>query len=502
MSKRSSCVAGAALLSLLAVPAAFATPDGSHVTGVHIVGMAPLGTFHGVTYMRSWGTVSGVVAPGERVEGFAALPKDANGDYVYTSPFELIAPARAGQNSTILIESENRGSPLMLDALDEIAVTGQPAKAHYPLGLGNGFLEDSGISYGRISWQTGLTSAVPATAQGIGEVVMRDFARMFADGTATEFGRYRTLLFGGISQSSWFVNDFIAEGFNMDPATGKRVFAGAIAIDGTGNWLALNQLAAAHHATEAPYFAPGAIPLSARMILGHPRTDPFYIDVANYTDFYRVHASLTDTAALPAGMRRYDWPSPHNPIRTEAAAAASFSANRLGGPCNDGVTVPLNPTSYNPFLRTLVVELAHREGSHDVPHAPALPPTTLFKLGPAPADTAHFNPLPGAVLEVPLTDANAEPEGGVEFPETIVPLGSPTPVSLPPVITTTITGTCGNIGQWQPFTTAEVAQRYGSSTKFLARYGIAIDRLVAAGYLLPSQKADMMAEAATSYPKK
>jgi hypothetical protein len=483
------------------MPAAFATSGGSHVTGVDIAGTEPLGTFHGVTYVRSWGTVFGVVAPGEKVEGFAALPKDANGDYAYTSPFEIIAPARAGENSTILIESENRGSPLMLDALDEIGVTGQPAKARYPHGLGNGFLEDSGISYGRISWQTGLTPAVPATAQGIGEVVMRDFARMLADGTAPRFGRYRTLLFGGISQSSWFVNDFIAEGFNVDPVTRKRVFAGAIAIDGTGNWLALNQLAAADHATEAPYFAPGATPLSGRAILDHPRTDPFYIDVANYTDFYRVHASLTDTAALPAGMRRYDWPSPHHPVRTAADAAATFSANRLGGPCNDGVTVPLNPTSYNPFLRTLVIELAHREDSHDVPHAPALPPPTLFKLGPAPADTAHFNPLPGAALEVPLTDTNAEPEGGVRFPETVVPLGSPIPVSLSPVITTTITGVCGNIGQWQPFTLAEVTQRYGSSTKFLERYGRAIDRLVATGYLLSSQKALMLAEAEALYPK-
>lgn len=502
MSKKLFCVAGAILLDLLAMPPAFANVGGSHVTSINIAGTESLGTFNGVAYTRSWGTVSGVVAPGEKVHGLAALPKNANGDYAYTSPFEVIAPARAGENSTILIESENRGSPLMLDSLDGIEVTSQPAKAHYPFGLGKGFLEDSGISYGRISWQTGLTSAVPATAQGIGEVEMRDFARMFADDTATRFGRYRTLLFGGISQSSWFVNDFIAEGFNADPATGKRVFAGAIAIDGTGNWLALNQLAAARHATEAPYFAPDAVPLSARMILNHPRTDPFYIDVANYTDFYRVHASLTDTSALPAGMRRYDWPSPHHPVDIAADAAATFSANRPGGPCNDGVTVPLNPTSYNPFLRTLVIELARREHSHDVPHAPALPPTTLFKLGPAPTDTAHFNPLPGAVLEVPLTDANLEPEGGVRFPETVVPLGSPTPVSLAPVITTIITGVCGNIGQWQPFTTAEITQRYGSSTKFLDQYGTAIDRLVAAGYLLSSQKAPMMAKAETLYPKK
>lgn len=490
-----------------AAPAFAATAGASGITGIAVAGTQEVGTFNGVPYVRTWGTVSGVVAPGEQVEGLAGLPKDAGGDYDYTSAFEIIAPARPGASSTILIEFENRGSPIMHNNLDQIGAVGAPAKARYPNGLGDGFLEASGISYGRVAWQTGIAPGVPATAQGVGEVIVRDFARLLAGNRTTlaagaaNLGRYRTLLFGGISQSAWFLDTFIAEGFNADKVTGKRVFAGALAIDGTGNWLAVNQLAAAHHAVQAPYFAPDALPLAARRLLSRPNSDPFYVDVANLTDFYRVRASLTDTPALPRNMRRYDWPSPHHPVTTAADAAASFAASRPGGPCNGGTAVPLNPTSYTPFLRTLVVELAHQVGARDVAPAPALPPTTLFKLGPAPTDTQHFNPLPGVALQVPLSGKDAQPVGGVRFPSVVVPLGRPEPVSLPPVITTTISGVCGNIGQWQTFTPAEAVERYGTAAKFLRRYGHSIDRLVASGYLLASQQGAMLAEAARHYAK-
>ncbi len=494
---------GICLTALLAPGVAHAA--GSGINSVTLAGHQDLGTFNGVPYVRTWGTVSGVVAPGEAVEGFVSLPKDTNGDYDYVSSFEVIAPARQGANATVLVEAENRGSPLMLDDLDHIGVTGVPAKAVYPHGLGNGFLESTGVSYARVSWQTGISPGVPPTAQGVGEVIVRDFARLLGGDRENlpqnqpGLGRYRTLLLGGISQSAWFVNTFIAEGFNADPTSGRRVFDGALAIDGTGNWLALNRLAAAHRAAEAPYFAPNAKPLAARQLLSRPDSDPFYIDVANYTDFYRVHASLTDTADLPATMRRYDWPSPHNPIRTEAAAAAAFSPKRPGGACNNGKAVPVNPTSYTPFLRTLVVELAHQVGSRDAASAPGLPPTTLFRLGPAPTSAAHFNPLPGVTLQVPLVGKDAQPVGGVHFPATVVPLGRPTPVSLPPVITSIITGVCGNIGQWQKLTKPEIALRYGSAANFLKAYALAIDRLVAADYLLPSQRKPMLSQAAAQY---
>jgi hypothetical protein len=491
------------LAAIIASMSAFAA--GSGITGITVAGQQDVGTFNGVAYVRTWGSLSGVVAPKEKIEGLGALPKNEAGDYPYVSAFEIIAPAREGANSTVLVEAENRGTAVMIANLDHIHVPGVTATAVYPRGLGNGFLENSAISYARVSWQTGISAGVPATAQGVGEVIVRDFARLLGgdrENLTTDvsgLGHYGTRLLGGISQSAWFVDTFIAEGFNVDPLDGKRVFDGAIAIDGTGNWLALNRLAAAHHAAQAPYFAPNVRPLTARQLLTHPTTDPFYVDVANYTDFYRVHASLTDTTDVPPTMRRYDWPSPHHPVTTPADAAAMFSPERAGGACNNGVAVPVNPTVYDSFLRTLVVELARQVGSRDASSARGLPPSTLFRLGPAPTSTAHFNPLPGVRLAVPLTAKDAQPVGGVRFPATVVPLGKPTPPSLPPVITSVITGVCGNIGQWQALTKSEIARRYGNEARYLSLYARATDRLIASGYLLASERQSMLSRAAAQY---
>ncbi len=491
------------LAAFIAPITAFAA--GSGITGITVAGRQDVGTFNGVAYVRRWGTLSGVVAPGEKVEGLGALPTSEAADYPYVSAFEIIAPAREAANSTVLVEAENRGTAVMIANLDHIHVPGVIARAVYPRGLGNGFLENSAISYARVSWQTGISPGVPATAQGVGEVIVRDFARLLGGdrenlGTGMRgLGHYPTRLLGGISQSAWFVDTFIAEGFNVDPSDGRRVFDGAIAIDGTGNWLALNRLAAAQHAAQAPYFAPNARPLLARQLLTRPATDPFYVDVANYTDFYRVHASMSDTTDLPAAMRRYDWPSPHHPVTTPGDAAPVFSPKRAGGACNNGVAVAVNPTVYDSFLRTLVIELAHQVGSRDAASARGLPPTTLFRLGPAPTSSAHFNPLPGVRLEVPLTARDAQPLGGVRFPATVVPLGKPSPVSLPPVITSVITGICGNIGQWQALTKSEVARRYGNEAEYLKLYARATDRLISSGYLLASERNSMLAQAAAQY---
>src|SRR5258708_30351815 len=104
------------------------------------------------------------------------------------------------------------------------------------------------------------------------------------------------------------MNTFIAEGFNVDPVEGDPVFGGAIAVDGTGNWLAVNQLAAANGSEEFPYVVPNAKPLGAAELLAKQPQPFYYIDIANYTDFYRLRASITDRAVLPEKMRRYDWP--------------------------------------------------------------------------------------------------------------------------------------------------------------------------------------------------
>ena len=129
---------------------------------------------------------------------------------------------------------------------------------------GNGFLFEHATSYARVQWQTGVAASVPENAEGVGEVIVRDFARMLGGHTkldakpaGADFGPYRTLILGGISLSGFFIDTYIAEGFNADPVEGGVVFQGAIAVDGTGNWLALNSLAAAAGSKQFPYVIPG-----------------------------------------------------------------------------------------------------------------------------------------------------------------------------------------------------------------------------------------------------
>lgn len=159
----------------------------------------------------------------------------------------------------------------------------------------------------------------------------------------------------------------------------------------------------------------------------------------------------------------------------------------------------LNPISYTPYLRAVLLGLEHTLGVPQAKNATALPAGTLFKLGPAPSDASHFNPLPGATLEVPATDQDAQPIGGVRFPEVVAPLGRPLPVSLSPAVTTSIGETCGNLGGWQPFATAELTKRYGSQANYAKLYGTTLDKLIAGGYLLVSDREDMLKVAAARY---
>jgi hypothetical protein len=468
----------------------------SQINGLAVLGSQPVGKFHAVSYTRTWGTVSGVVAPGEDVHGLEALDHDSDGNYRYTAEFEVIAPAKPSTNSSIVVEVENRGSPILLGALQNAPAVGPPSSVMYSSGLGNGFLFNHGTSYARVQWQSGFAAGVPKNAEGVGEVIVRDFGRLLAGRTkidpqpSFDPGTYRTRILAGISQSAFYINTFLAEGFNADPQSGRAVFDGALAVDGVGAWLALNQLAAQNGSNESPYVLPDAKPLAPADLLKRPSSDPFYIDIANYTDFYRLRASVTDTAERSERMRRYDWPSPHG----QAKGGTSLSRR-----CNEGILVDLNTLSYAPYLRAVTLELERTLGVASVKSAPALPPSTLFQLGPAPSDSSHFNALPGTTLGVPSTDKDDQPMGGVRFPDVVYPVGRPVPVSLSPAVTTSIDQTCGNLGGWQPFTKEQLLARYGDRAGYLKAYRASLDELIAAGYLLASDREEMLKTAADRY---
>jgi len=483
-------------------PAGVAAPgQRSRITGVTVTGSQIEGTFGGVAHRRIWGTVSGVVSPRDTLRGFDQLAHDVDGNYVYQSEFEIIAPEKPGTNSVILVEAENRGSPVYFNQVHEASISGPPsAGGGY---IGNGFLFAHATSYARVQWQTGVAGSVPENAEGVGEVIIRDFGRMLAGRTQldakpnVDFGTYHTLILGGISLSGFFIDTFLAEGFNADPGDGGAVYQGAIAVDGTGNWLALNELAAEAGSKEFPYVVPDGKPLRASDILGGHASDPFYVDIANYTDFYRLRASLTDVAPKNPRMRRYDWPSAHAPMPIDQSGGSA-----RGGRCNGGVIVDLNPVPHAAYLRALTLELERELGVPSARQAPPLPPSVFFTLTPASSSTPNFNPLPGVRLSVPVTDENDQPMGGVRFPDAEYPVGRAVPPSIPPVVTTSIEATCGNLGGWQQFSPDELTKRYGSEANYLKLYGASVDKLISAGYLLSSDRDEMLKTAAALYERR
>ena len=524
-----------------APPGVARTSFASKVTALSVLGQLPVGTFNGVPYTKTYGVISGFIDSKEaaHVVGLSLQAKDASGNVPYTSQYEIIAPAAGAQaDSIVVVEAENRSSPLSLYSLNQSPPsTGgvAPDAQMWATGMGNGFLQNNATAYARIQWQSSATVggdnlSVPSNAQGIGLVIQRDFGRMLAGstpppavtGAAYTPPTFATRIFTGISQSAWFVDTFLAEGFNADPGTGGPVFHGMIAIDGTGNWLAINELGAKAGAPMGAYLDPlpnaGAAPLMMSRLLSRPATDPFYIDVANYTDFYRVYASLTDIPLTSSRMRRYDWPGPHATavVPAPASGAGMFAPNAAvsqGGACDAGISIPTNPIGYQPYFRALVVELEQQVGPIS---ASPLPPSTYFTLGPAPNVTSvvvnsstlnTVNDAIGARLLVPKLDANNWPQGGVRTPDEAFPIGSPTVVypngaqvvSVPPALTDNISNTCGNSGVFNVFSAAQLTSLYGDRANYLAKYDSQVKDLIRRGYLLPSDEAYMLATAGKLY---
>jgi len=496
------------------------TPDASRITAITVTSNLPVGTFNGAAYVRIVGTVAGVVGPDEDIVGLGAVPKDADGNVPYTAQFEMItaAPGQPRSNG-VVVEAENRGSPLVFDAVQNLGlITGPPATIKYPDGLGNGFLQNNGLSWARVQWQGPNAAAVvnatiPLTAQGVGEVIMRDFGLMLRGvggvGQAAGLPSFDRALLVGVSQSAWFVNTFVAEGFNVPPRGHGlhprpiKVFEGAYAQDGVGNWLALNQINQSNGFTsQTPYVQPNGVPLTPRQLLHRPFTDPFFVDTTAYTDFYRVRASVFNSEHLPFNLREYNLPNAHS-------SAATLPPNTKPSvvACATGSTdvVALNPLDGRPYSRALMLGLARMVGVHGLRgKAPFLPPSTRFTLTAGPTTNPLldqdnpalplFNFLPGVDLKVPVTNADNQPTGGrVTYPDIALTLGSPTPVSVPPVATRSILDTCGNFGGWRPFTAAELAQRYGGVDAYVTAYGKLLDRLISHGHVLAADRDAILA---------
>lgn len=469
---------------------------GSGISAVAVEEVEDVGRFGGMSFERIRGQVEGRVHRSEPVAGLAALLGDAEFHH-YRSQFEIIRPVGAQRRRVVVVEVENRGSPLLLQALNRFVIgfSGPPDRTTYPAGLGDGFLFVTGRSYARVQWQTGIAPGVPETAQGVGEVIVRDFGAMLRSGRTSDgrsaLGRYRTLILAGWSQSGWFVNTFVAEGFNARPDDRRRVFDGALVLASAGNWLPINKLGDDGQ-PQQPYVRPDGRPLPASRILTRSRSDPYLVDLVTYTDFYRLRAALARDPDPPRRSRRYELPAPHLPA---AHLNDGLVFDTLG--CNDKQRVPISPLDFRPYLRAALVGLEAELGSN----RRHLPPSITFRLGGQPESSRYFNDLPDSEVRVPRLDRDGQPIGGVRLPDVDQPLGRLEPAALPPVTTAEITAICGNVGGYQPFRADELQRRYGTAQRYKQRVRPVVERLIRQRLLLPRDRDWVIAESRERFKK-
>ena len=137
--------------------------DGSGITKVDITAVEDIGVYGETRYERVWGTVHGVVAPHEDVIGLYRLPSP----YEYTSEFEVLRPVEGAQRSAVMVDAENRGGPSMLGSVTGVGLRGSPPSATtYPMGMGEGCLFDTALSYRVSSGRPSTARACPTTPRG------------------------------------------------------------------------------------------------------------------------------------------------------------------------------------------------------------------------------------------------------------------------------------------------------------------------------------------------
>jgi hypothetical protein len=479
-------------------PTGAAQAASSAIAAVAVARDLPAGSYAGVAYHYIEGVIHGEVSAAEPVAGLRELAA-GRATVPYSIAFHIVAPELASDADAIVVEAPNRGNNIVARSIAvPAATTADQAAGASPAAaaIGDGFLLKHGISIAAVQWQAGLPGGPPESAQGIGEVAVRDFGRWlggaFRSGAAP-VPVFRHRILAGVSQSAWFVNTFLAEGFNADPETGRGVYQGAFTRNGAGVVLAINKFAAG--AEQFPYARNDLRPLAPDELLSRPGSDPEVVDVISLTDFFRLRASLFARAPGRPGLRRYATAAPHarGGVATPEVVFETMK-------CNGGAPIELSAVSDALYLRSLILGLFDSIGNAAGARRD-LPPDAPFLLAPAPADLKGLNRLGATPLWIPQTGPSGAPMGGIPMLEAALPLGLAEPAALSPVVIASIGETCGNFSGWRPFPADELTRLYGSRTNYLRLAREHAAELVAAGYLLDEDEAAAIRQVEAELPE-
>jgi hypothetical protein len=363
----------------------------------------------------------------------------------------------------------------------------------------------------------------------------------------------------GVSQSGRFLRHFLYQGFNEDEH-GRRVFDGVFdQVGGAGRGSFNHRFGQASR--DALQFFNILYPVDLFPFTDGPETDPetdvtdsllaraerthtapkiFHL-LTNSEYFNRagslVHTDPTGTrdAELPPATRIYMIASaPHGPGPFPPAS------NRGGGMVGRAA---LNPLNYSPAVRALLRALDRwvvedvapppsaypriADGTLTAPdHAgwPAIPgfqlprePLRAFHLdfGPEwPKGIVGFEPPKVGrpfVVRVPAVDADGNGRAGIRLPDIAVPLATHAGWNYRDASIGAPDRLAGEIGSYIPFarTRAErqqagdprlsIEERYRNRDEYVGRYAAATIDLVARGYVLAEDVADLIKHAAEHY---
>src|SRR5437870_11174725 len=363
----------------------------------------------------------------------------------------------------------------------------------------------------------------------------------------------------GVSQSGRFLRHFLYQGFNADEQ-GRKVFDGVFdQVGGAGRGSFNHRFGQASR--DALQFFNILFPVDLFPFTDGPETDPetgladsllgraarsgtapkvFHL-LTNSEYFNRagslVHTDPTGTrdADLPANTRIYTIASaPHGPGPFPPAS------NRGGGMVGRAA---LNPLNYSPAVRALFRALDRwavddtmpppsayprlADGTLAAPDRAGWPPIPGFQLPQQPLRALHLNfgadwdkgivsiepPEVGRpfVVRVPAVDADGNVRSGIRLPDIEVPLATHAGWNYREASIGAPDRLAGEIGSYIPFpvTRAErartndprlsIEERYRNRDEYVGKYAAATLDLVAKGYVLPEDVADLLQHAVEHY---
>jgi hypothetical protein len=428
-------VSAALAIPILGCGIGLATLADAKVTKLEIASQQSYGTFKPGEYVWWQGTITGELAPPEKISDLDKAARNTRGMVEYSAKFMLMFPKNPKNgNGTLLVDIPNRGRVYAQALYDS------PRDEPFESGttdVGTGFLQDHGFAVAEVQWELGQGADLPTFTDGAGQKhfiegvgfdIVRDATDFLKNATADSAGTANPLhgtikrtLASGKSQSGRYLKTFLYNGFNM--VEGRRVFDGMqVFVSGAG-MLPIMQSGTGpkSSATGAPDFANPEFPgvhgsvLTIGDIIKHVKErgekPPLMIMLSSTTDFYSLRASLGRTGddganevPIPANVRMYD-----------IAGASHAVLPKVK--CD----LPSARLDWSPVSRATLLHLDDWVARGTEPPANRLLPLEPAKDNPmvlrAPAN------LPKAVIEIPKHDADGNVIGGVRLPDMQVPLG-------------------------------------------------------------------------------